>query len=45
MKFKQINWWYSIVVFISFLLLLESCAVKRDCHGRIKHKHPNGFYI
>ena len=26
-------------------IILQSCAVKRDCRGRVKHKLSNGIWI
>lgn len=35
-------------VFVSafiFLLAAQSCTVKRDCKGRVKHRLSNGIWI
>ncbi|MFN8287938.1 MAG: hypothetical protein U0V74_14370 [Chitinophagales bacterium] len=33
------------ILFVFCLIFMQSCGVKRDCRGHIKHKLPNGVWI
>lgn len=34
-----------LLLVILSAIIMQSCSVKRDCRGRVKHKLPNGIWI